>query len=549
MSANPPTPLKRLLSDKRILLFALAFLIWLIILIRAVEVFTVGSPHVIMFHSDSAIVLLMANEDRPATAYNIYFYGQDRFGAWPFLLAQFIHRVTGHYWSQRALFIFQTIWLFTGALLFSTLNGRREDVWIGLFYLLPLCLHIRARQTLFDLSQPYAWQTTALIFSWWCLRRFCEYCFPQVDDNNSKVRKRVWGALVFWFSLLAILSSTVSTPILIFLIMLEVTRAVHNAQGFRSLKSIGRKLLQVALPIAAAAMTEFLLRVSYHRYSLKHFGHDNRTTIVLDRGHLIDNLSNQWTRFADSPWWLLALLPLLVFAVLSARYIYLHKGDREKLLGNLRKLFLEDTAVLVIGTFGIGLISFIITVLVSHVRANDYSERYLAVSYLFISLSGLLTLWLLAGKVKKYRLAAASALAFAGLLFLFISFPPAMINPQYLTLQETARHLSQEAPGNVLLGGYWETYVFAALDAKHAIVPIPAEGESMRTPWTTEALKRADQVIVEHHRKEMSERLGGPLAPPPQLVQYGETLRLVTPRWYVNGEYVFSIYRHETQQP
>jgi hypothetical protein len=124
-----------------------------------------------------------------------------------------------------------------------------------------------------------------------------------------------------------------------------------------------------------------------------------------------------------------------------------------------------------------------------------------------------------------------------------------MKNPQYLTLQETARHLSQEAPGNVLLGGYWETYVFAALDAKHAIIPIPAEGESMRTPWTTEALKRADQVIVEHHRKEMSDRLGGPLAPPPQLVQYGETLRLVTPRWYVNGEYVFSIYRHETQQP
>jgi hypothetical protein len=550
MSANPPTPFKRLLSDKRFLTFALGFLIWVVILIRAAEVFTVGSLHVTMFNSDSAIVVLMANENRPATAYNIYYYGQDRFGAWPFLLAQLIHRVTGFYWGHRTLFLVQTLWLFVGALLFSTFNRRpHEDLWVGLLYLLPLCLHIKTRQNMFDLSQPYAWQTTALVLSWWCLRRYCERCFGLLENDGPKNRKRVWGALTFLFSLLAVLSSTVSVPILFFLIVLEVLRAAHNAEGWPRLKSLGRRLLQVAAPVAAAAATELLLRASYHRYSLKHFGTENRTTIVLDWGHLAENFSNQWTRFANSPWWLLSLLPLLAFAGWVVRCTYSNKKSVEKMTGCLRKLFLEDRAVLVAGAYGIGLISFVITVVVSHIRVNDYSERYLAISYLFIAFSGLLTLLLLLGGVKKRRGLVAVAVPVASLLFLFINFPQAATNSQYITFQEATRHLSQNAPGNVILGGYWETYVFAALDPKHVIVPLPAEGQSLRTPWTKEPLQLADQVIVEHHRKEMSRELGGADAPLPQLVQYGETLRLVSPRWYVNGEYVFSIYKREPRQP
>jgi hypothetical protein len=549
MSTNSLAREYRALLTRKNLLFACAFLIWLLFLLRATQVFTVGSAHVTMFNSDSAIVVLMANENRPATVYNTYYYGQDRFGAWPFLIAQVIHRATNYHWTNRAIFIIQTIWLFIGALLFSTMS-RRVDVRVGLLFLLPLCLHVTARQNLFDLSQPYAWQTTALIFSWWSLRRFCKHCFGLVESNRQKVKRIAWGGLTFWFALLAVLSSTVSGPVLFFLLVLEVVRSTYKVGGeqdFKKLdfKKLGKRFLLVALPVASAVAVEFLLRVNYHHYSQKHFGVDNRTSAHLDRGHLIENLSNQWTRFSNSPWWLLSLLPLLLLAVLGARYIYLFKGNKEKLRGSLRTLFLDDNAILVVGTFAIGLINFIITVLVSHIRINDYSERYLTLSYLFISFSGLLTMLLLAGRTKRHSRSLQSAVAVASLAFLLFKFPPAVINPFYINLTKTASNLSQKASGSVLLGGYWETYVFAALDPNGSIVPVPAEGETLRIPWTVEALKQADQVIVEHRPPS----LGGLEAPAPYLVQYGIPLRLVTPRWYVNGEYNFSVYKNEARQP
>jgi hypothetical protein len=544
MSTNSPAREHRALLTRRNLLFACAFLIWLLFLFRAMQVFTVGSAHVTMFNSDSAIVVLMANENRPATAYNTYYYGQDRFGAWPFLIAQLIHRTTNYHWTNRALFIVQTVWLFIGALLFSTMS-RRVDMVVGLLFLLPLCLHITARENLFDLSQPYAWQTTGLIFSWWCLRRFCEYCFGLKGSNRQKAKRIAWGGLTFWFALLAVLSSAVSGPVLFFLLFLEVLRSIYKLGGEQDFKKLGKRFLQVALPIAAAVAVEFLLRVNYHHYSLKHFGNDNKTVMHLDHGHFIENLSNQWIRFSNSPWWLLSLLPLLLLAALGASYIYLLKSNKEKLRSHLKALFTEDNVMLVTGTFGIGLINFIITVLVSHIRNNDYNERYLTLSYLFISFSGLLTLLLLAGRAKRYRRPLQAAIGVAGLAFLLFKFPPAAINPFYTTLKETALSLSQKASGSVLLGGYWETYVFAALDPNGSIVPLPAEGESLRTPWTVEALKQADQVIVEHRPPS----LGGPEAPAPYLVQYGIPLRLITPRWYVNGEYNFSVYKNEARQP
>jgi hypothetical protein len=549
MSANSPASERRVLLSRKNLLLACAFLIWLLFLLRAMQVFTVGSAHVTMFNSDSAIVVLMANENRPATVYNTYYYGQDRFGAWPFLIAQVIHRAFNYHWTNRALFIVQTIWLFIGALLLSTISGR-VDVRVGLLFLLPLCLHPTARENLFDLSQPYAWQTTALIFSWWSLRRFCEYCFGPQENNRLKVKRTAWGLLTFWLALLAVLSSAVSGPALFFLLVLEILRSIYKTGGERDFKKVdfkrlGKQFLLVALPVASAVAVEFLLRVNYHHYSRKHFGNDNRTAAHLDWGHLIENLSNQWTRFSNSPWWLLGLLPLLLFAVSGAFYIYLLKSNKGKLRSSLRALFLEDNFILVAGTFAIGSINFIITVLVSHIRLNDYSQRYLTPSYLFISFSGLLTLLLLAGRTKRHSRSLQSAIAVACLAFLLFKFPPAVINPFYTRLTQTASSLSQKASGSVLLGGYWETYVFAALDPNGSIVPVPAEGESLRTPWTIEALKQADQVIVEHRPPS----LGGPEAPAPYLVQYGIPLRLITPGWYVNGEYNFSVYKNEARQP
>lgn len=543
MRTDSHTLERRPFLTRKNLLFAGALLLWLFFLWRATHVFTMGSIRVTMFNSDGAIAVLMANENRPTTPYNTYYYGQDRSGAWPYVIAQLIHRATHYIWSNHALFLSQTVWLFVGVLIISLMD-RREGLLVGLLFLLPLCLHLRAARNLYEVGQPYAWQITALVFAWWSLRRFCESrCGPA---KNSKWRCLVWGLLAFSFSLLAILSSTVSAPALFFLLVLEALRTVHKLNGNQTLKMLGKQFLQVAVPVASATIVELLLRANYHSYSLRHFGNEFRTIIHLDRGHFTENLINQWHGFSNSGWWLLSLLPPIVFALFSARYIYLSRGNKEKLLGHLRKLFLEDKAILVIGTFGIGAINFLITVVISHIRLNNYAERYLTLTYIFISLSGLLTLLLVAAQIKKYHRAALAAIALGSLAFLFYNFPTLEIDPFYTDLQEAAVTLSRKAPGSVLLGSYWETYVFAALDPQNAIIPVPAEGETVRTPWTLESLKTADRVIVEYDEPPLG---SSQVTPPAQLVQYGTPLKLVIPRWYVYSNYAFSVYQNEARRP
>ena len=64
----------------------------------------------------------------------------------------------------------------------------------------------------------------------------------------------------------------------------------------------------------------------------------------------------------------------------------------------------------------------------------------------------------------------------------------------------TARILVERAPRGVLLGGYWETYVFTALQPpERAMTPVTWEGFT-RTPWTIasrQARARSDRRLFE----------------------------------------------------
>ena len=141
-------------------------------LMRAIATFGPASDiNNITFNSDSAIPVLMANDQRPITIFNFYYYCADRWGGWPFLPMQIAERMAGYHWTAQSIFVVQAVWLFVGALAFAGLS-RRDGVIAGLVYLIALCLHRDAHYLIFELSQVYAWQTTAMLLGWWALRRF-----------------------------------------------------------------------------------------------------------------------------------------------------------------------------------------------------------------------------------------------------------------------------------------------------------------------------------------------------------------------------------------
>jgi len=519
---------------RKIVLVTITLAIWCAIVWRVVVVFNPGTM-LGVFSSDGAIPVLMSNDDRPITIFNLYYYGAGRWGGWPFLFAQVARRITGYRWSDQSLFFAQAVSVLLGAMIIAGLS-RKDRLTVALIYLLTICLYGAVSHRLFDISQVYAWQLTTLLLAWCCLRRFLS------RGNRSAVGSAGWGLLTLWFSFLSIWSSFASTPMLFFLFGLEGLWAYLSGKKEREGRLPLRRYIWAGSLAVAAALAELLMRRNYYRYNLKHFGADYRTQVALDVGYLTQNLERQLQNFVKYPWWPLCLLALLF--VLAGGFALLYAGKKKHLPAQFREVFVDDLLILMIGSLGIAVINFVLIVLADHVRLNLYDDRFMTPTYLFGSISGLLAVFLilkLATNQSIFRTYIRPGFIVAGLLLLLLEFPPKTHSLLYETDKETAASLERMAPRAVLMGGYWQTYVFSGLQSENALTPVPLEGRTLRTPWTPEALRVNDQVIVEYR----SSNLGSAESPPPRLSQYGTSWRLAEPRWYQDQRNAFALYLKE----
>ncbi|HEV8429104.1 MAG TPA: hypothetical protein VGQ41_14480 [Pyrinomonadaceae bacterium] len=429
----------------------------------------------------------------------------------------------------------QTSWIFIGALVIAGLS-RKDRVAVAVAFLLTLCLHGETSYQIFTLSVPYGWQTTALLLSWYSLR----HLFDAEPSKSFQSRRTAWFFLAFWFSYLAIWGSVASIPFLLFLLCLEVGRAhLKNLTHWRA--SLLRLFTTGLIPIAAATLAERLQKINYYRHSIKHYGFDFRTRFELDVGHLGENLKAQVDNVIRLRWWPFHLLATLSALTVVCILAYALFRKRNELQGKLKAMFTDDTVILIAGTYGIALINFVLTVLVRHVRANSYEDRYLILTSLFGPISALLILYSIfnisvrRSPVRKF---AQSFLLVAALILLWVKFPLKSYRPAYQGFKETALLLAQKSPNKILLGDYWGTYVLAALQPVDPLTPIPLDEQQNRMPWTRDMVRQADQVIVEYRRSRLAE--AG--QPPLRLSSYGTSLRLVEPRWLESAGFAFALY-------
>jgi hypothetical protein len=523
---------------KRLLVIALTLGLWLFFLCRAIDVFGPDSNDV-FFNSDGAIPVLMANDDRPITLFDAYYFGSDRWGAWPMLSARLIHQSTKYQWSAQSFHVMSAIWLFAGILVMASLT-RRDYFAVTLVFLITLCLHWLVRLRLFDLGTVYSWQITALLLGWYSLRQLIGIVPADLPQRSLPVKRVAWCFLTYWFSFLAIWSSFASAPFLLFLLGLEVWRAHFHATGRRSGKWAVRRSAWGAIPVLAAVLTEILMRIDYHRHALKHYGNEFKTPLAFDYGNLTQNFHRQLANLEIASWWPLILLPVIALITLGCTSIYFWR-KRNKSLDRLKNLIADDTFFLILGSLGIALINFVLIVSVSHVRANLYDNRYDTLTYLFGFISGLLTLFSIFRMIvrpARIRNYAVTGVLIAGVAVLAFEFPAKSYSPDYRIYKQTAVALVERCPRCVLIGGYWETYVFSGLQPINTMIPVPLEGEYLRTPWGRESLREAQQVIVEYRHS----KLGNAESPPEFLAQYGNSLRLVDPNWYANEKYSFALY-------
>jgi hypothetical protein len=527
-----------------------ALAVWAFVVWRATVAFTPGNhDNSVYFNSDSAIVVLMANDDRPITVFNAYYYGADRWGGWPFLVAQAIRRATGYTWTPHSVFVMQAVWVLLGAWACAALC-RRDWAIAGLAYLIAACVLPGGDFLLFELSQIYGWQVTGVLFAWLGIRRVFD------SLTRSRIAAARWFVLALIFTFLAVWSSVASLPILMVLCAIEGVRAwaggadsespgsSSSATTWRVL-AIGSALAVTA--VAGGALFERLLKSRYHRWALEHYGSEFSTTFHIDHGHLLDSLGIQAMHLVRQPWSALSLLPIAALIVLAAMFIYALAAGKSALRRAVSRVMADDTAMMAAGSIAIAALSFVLAVLVDHVRLNGYNSRYLTLCFLFLPIAGMLTLYVLsrmAARPASRQALAQPACAALAIVLLAVAIPTPPPFNLFRLQTVTARELAARAPRGVLLGGYWDTYLFAALQPpERALIPVPFEGAS-RTPWTGAAVKSAREVIVVSP-KDHSVR-GPSVTMPDTITQYGATLRLDNPHWLENDSYQFGRYINVT---
>ena len=506
--------------------------VWLFFLISALRVFGPDSVYT-NFTSDCAIPILMANDERPVTVFDTYYYAADRYGGWPFLIAKVLHQKLGILWTDQTLHYAKTIWLFLGLLILAALNPRAAPA-VLVSGLIALCLEPTSVRLMFDVGQLYAWQLPILLLAWFCLRHLLA---QRLRPDEGRGMSIFWGASFYLSAFFAIWISVASAALLAVVLTVE---ALH--------KTITKRRIGLALVLVlAATVSEFLMKTNYHRHSLKHFGNDFKTGLALDFGYLYENLLVNWHSLIQFKMSSLIVVALCVVVGTVGLVLYARIVDKGPLLTRVISFFEDETLTMIVALTAMAAMNFLLTICVNHVRLNLYNVRFHALTYLFGAIAGLLTIYLairvLANRLGVTRPVSLLVLVCA-LIWLGIEFPRRSLSETYKLDRQTALALSQKAPGSLLMGGYWETYLLASFQPTNTMTPLPLEGILNRIPWTPAMLHDSQQVIIEYRISGLAQKDS---LPPNELRQYGNLLKLQDAHFYANGPYAFALYRNERE--
>ncbi|HZH76947.1 MAG TPA: hypothetical protein VEY88_13015 [Archangium sp.] len=490
-----------------------------VLLVRSFSCFTPGSVNMKVFDADMAIPVLMANGSSGLWLFDVYFYGQDRLGAWPFLLQRLAGWIAGFDWTMSRMFQVQaTAMLLAGVPL--ALLVPRAGLVAATACVLVSVTNPGVFSSFFFLGQPYPWQVLTLGCAWGLVHSLL------LTPQRPGWRLGGLAAVAF----LSVWTSPTSGPLLLLLLGVEFL----GRRGAGSWRERLWHAVPVGLMVAVGMAGERILRGRYHHAARDAFGSPHRTGVRLDEGYLLDNAQALADVWRQSGWTLTLVLAVAAVGAFCVLRVRAWRGARaaEVPAG-------WEALTLAVGAACVAAANFVICVAVEHVRLNAYDGRYLALTHLFLAAAAALAV--LAGaeallaRTRAFQW-VAPVLALGMLGVAHLGMPPAGLKPEQLALEATARALQPEQGRRVLLGSYWESYPYAALARPGTVVAVPVEWDYQRTPFDHEWLRAADEVVVNHTKLDAF----GPAAAPHRFIlQHGLLFRLVRTASPLEG---FSVY-------
>lgn len=428
------------------------------------------------YSSDTAIPVLMANgaDFKP---FDFYYWGQDRFGSWPFLLYRLGGLSTDLRFSPFQLYLGMYLLMHLSILLYSWKKGP------GLLLSILLLLHFwKGISTfLFDLAQPYGWQLSMVFLA-----------FASIDGIGRSSGGWLKNLRLVAFLLFSFLGIWLSPATILYLLPFAALQTL--LQRPPSLSVQGWKVL--ATPIIAYGLHSLLRRwvVSYNSDS---YFQSYETPLKWERKWIeaaLQQIHGQILTPIESVLWI--VIPGAALAILL-----MHKSKRSTLPAQ----FMAPLAM--IG----GSALFVAALLpLNWFAANEFGARYVALPRFFLMLGAILLILYVPAlaRIEAIRMVRNSRIllpltllaASAGIAF---SLPPPSTSAAYLEKQQAAWRLQATFPGVPVLGNYWETYVYTSLQSIPSL-PQPGIAQYQRTPFLVPEFLQADRILVIHAGYERS---------------------------------------------
>ena len=413
------------------------FLLWLASLLLVFQIFQNFAPGKTWSEeitSDSMIPVLMSKETLQLPR-DFYYWGQERFGTFPFFLQNFLSTNLGFPATIQTLFLLA---IFCFAIVFS-LNSLFSQY--AFFFLIPFFMDPEIGTFLFAMSQPYVWFL------------ICFFLFLVSQKIENPLAS-------FLLCLLAIFLSTWMIRFFLFVYLIY-------AFLYFSRQRIP-KTLSLLLVILISYLAERYFLNQFRDFYLLHSYPFLRTKPVLDLPNISENFIALWKHVTQNPLRaVLVTLSLLFFPTFSRKQKFL-------------------------ALCGISLLAS--TVLFDWVRVNTYMSRYYSVAIYFLEIS---TLLFFAKKIHSFS--PKFLFGISCILFVSLFFASPLVSPKPSLYSETNREQDpiSEIPFTncILYGSYWDVYRIAGEKPQKNFLPVPAIGEPNRTVWNLQEMQNRNCLI------------------------------------------------------
>jgi len=414
--------------------------------------------------ADGGIPIIMSQNPIPSI-YSFYYYGQNRFGAYPFVFIFFISKIFNFTATASTIYCFAYAY-FVAALLFLTKSVKVNGLFIVSIFLFLSVIFLKFSSIFLSMHMPYIWQISSLFL----------YAYFFMRSINKTIHFRDYFLSIL-FAFFAISSNPISMPYLfsmlplIFVFRNEITRIM-------SLKKFCFHYLMSFIP---AFFLEEIIKLFYNKHNQIYFGTNFSFPIEqLDLNNFFNNIVRFTNMVFISPIWLIIIG--IVFIVTT---LFMLKYKDKKYL-------------LPFSFFILAIVNFMICTVSRYVSSNSEPIRYFMPTYCFLFLALAFSIAELLSVMRRAKSFVQIFLLLGISITSFFYLSRTKNNLIIENIQWQAETLSQLYPKTDLWGRYWDVYLYRALqpNLNMAAYAVPQDGDYNRTMWNLCRLKVGEYIIV-----------------------------------------------------